>query len=352
MRKFALTVLSVMAIPAYSADLTDILFNRSASATERFEVSQEITSLPMNDAIGELCYDIDICASLTPQEELETSCNYAQGEEAKKYSEACQILEVRKTHSCIPSSNKMTLQTLRIFKQMVSDMNQIYSIQTSEKAIASITTKYPELKDIVEDPKALEDYFEKNPEVRKEIEYIMGGSAALAQYTMDCFSRMNPILFSKDNKKINRYYNLYASTINTLDFFPEYKGKVNRGTSLPGKVLDEHLKVGNIVCYDGFTSTAVHNPKTDMGDNPSNTFLENKCGQRLYIEFADNGAVPGRLIDSGSAFKGEKEVLFSPGACFSIDKVTPRTDNSDPENEMKCPENARVNIEMTLVPSK
>jgi hypothetical protein len=153
---------------------------------------------------------------------------------------------------------------------------------------------------------------------------------------------------------IQRYYNLYKNIINTLNLFPPFKDKVNRGTNaLWGDTLIEHHKIGNIVCYDGFTSTAVHNPKTDYSSNPSNYFLEGKCTQRLYISYDQNPELAGRLIKAGSLSPNEDEVLFAPGSCFRIDSVTKRTHVQDnPDDDYECGEGKDYNFEMTLVPSK
>ena len=138
----------------------------------------------------------------------------------------------------------------------------------------------------------------------------------------------------------------------TLEFFPEFKSKVNRGVELPKAILKEHHKIGNIICYDGFTSTAVH-MEDDYSDKPSNSFLSGKCTQRIYISYIENGSKPGKLIKSGSLSPEEDEVLFEPGSCFRVDKVYPRTDVTDPEEEdYLCEEGEHFNFELTLVPQK
>ena len=172
---------------------------------------------------------------------------------------------------------------------------------------------------------------------------------SLAAYTLDCYMPLNSILYSKNQAKITRYYNLYRAIINTMGIFPEFKQKVNRGANLPKSVLQEHHKIGNIVCYNGFTSTAVHDPKTDMTNKPRNSFLSGKCTQRLYISY-DERALGGRSISKGSALTSENEVLFEPGACFRIDKVYPRTDQpAEDEEGIECGEGEHYNFEMTLV---
>jgi hypothetical protein len=193
---------------------------------------------------------------------------------------------------------------------------------------------------------------ETYPNEAKKLQSIANGALALGSYTGNCYHQLNSFLFSSNIQKINRYFNLYSAIINTLDFFPDYKKKVNRGVNLPSNVLKEHHKVGNIVCYQGFTSTAEHNEQTDYSNNPSNYFLTEKCTQRLYINYENNGALPGKLIKSGSLSSNEKEVLFSPGACFQIDKVSPRTDATKAEDDYReCEEGQHYNFEMTLVPT-
>ena len=184
----------------------------------------------------------------------------------------------------------------------------------------------------------------------KKFDKVIGASLVLGSYTGSCYSEFNGFLFSRKVEKLVRYYNLYAAIIDTLSIFLSLE-KVNRGVNLPASVLKEHHKVGNIVCYDGFTSTAVHDEKDYTGE-PKNFFLQGKCTQRLYISYEDNGAKPGKLIKSGSLSPGEDEVLFEPGACFRVDKVFPRTDDVDPEDEdHECQDGERFNFELTLMPS-
>ncbi len=199
-------------------------------------------------------------------------------------------------------------------------------------------------------PTVIQEFIKTYPEEGKKLITMASGAIALGSYTGSCHNQLNSFLFTNNKELKTRYYNLYKSIINTLEFFPKYRKKVNRGANLPKSALSEHHKVGNIVCYDGFTSTAVHNPKTDYTDTPSNYFLQKKCTQRLYISYEKNGAVPGKLIEAGSLSPSENEVLFEPGACFKIDKVYPRTDTSNEGEDYECNEGEHYNFEMTLVP--
>ena len=118
---------------------------------------------------------------------------------------------------------------------------------------------------------------------------------------------------------------------------------------MPAGILKEHHKIGNIVCYDGFTSTAIHDPKTDMTDKPANDFLSRKCRQRMYISYEER-ALGGKAISKASTSKSENEILFEPGACFRIDNVYPRTDLPlEDDDNIECAEGEHYNFEMTLV---
>lgn len=158
-------------------------------------------------------------------------------------------------------------------------------------------------------------------------------------------------MYSRDQQKLTRYYNLINGVINTMSRMPVYSGKVNRGVSLPSQVLKEYHKIGNIVCSDGFTSTSVHIPK-DYGSKPRNFFLKNKCTQRLYISQGVPGAAQGRSISEISVSKSENEILFPPGTCFRVDSVKPRTDEFPQEAEnFECEEGEHFQFELTVVPN-
>jgi hypothetical protein len=346
---------------AYGADETDILFVREATDEQRQAVATQLEAVPENqtlttmEAIAEVCYEMDLCGSLTPQSDLDLNCkgrDYSTEELRPDPSDQCYVDYFRKTHSCNKEISADSVKSVQKMSKFLDNNNSLYINLILDPMLQYLSKKdqvnYCEMKD---DSKAMQEFLKKNPMKMKELMKVTKDSTALGQYTLDCYQKINPILFGKDQTELKRYYNLFSSVVSTMEMFPSYKGMVNRGTSLPEAVLAEHHKIGNVVCYSGFTSTAVH-VAADLGDHPRNSFLAEKCAQRLYIKYEDNGAVPGKLIDSGSAAKGENEVLFEPGACFRIDKVTPRTDTPDAEDKATCTENQRFNFEMTLVPSQ
>ncbi len=337
----------------------DILFKRDATAKQREAAKLLLpATLTTEESIAELCYGVDLCASESSEADLVQQCNY-NSESSKKYSQACKALAFRKAKQCSSTASKLSLSTLELVNRIQGDYNSTYNALISPLLLKRVEEVYQIDSKAMMKSKSLFDEFKKtHPDFEEELKSLYDDSPALGQYSMNCYSEMNSLLFANDTEKIARYFNLFKSTINTLDFLPPFKEPVNRGVELPAKVLEGHKIVGNVVCYKGFTSTAVHNPETDFSDHPSNSFLNNRCGQRLYINYESNGAVFGKLIDNISVNKGEDEVLFSPGACFRIDKVSPRTDifvQSETEEEnldkTPCAEGARLNIEMTLVPS-
>jgi hypothetical protein len=256
----------------------------------------------------------------------------------------------REQFSCKADITKQSISTTAIAGKLLRDLSSLYNSYTQEQLIDAYSSQYGvDFRELIRNPEALEEFFKANPRAKIHIETVSRESLSLAAYTLDCYDTLNTYLYSKDSSQIKRYYNLYKAVINSMSLYPEFKGKVNRGVRLPQSVLNEHHKVGNTVCYDGFTSTAIHDPKTDMGAKPRNGFLSGKCTQRLYISNSES-AIGGKSIDKGSAHKSENEILFEPGSCFRIDKVYPRTD-PDLEDDVGtvCEEGQHFNFEMTLV---
>jgi hypothetical protein len=356
---FLLLILSSHAF----ADPTAILFNREAASEEKEKAALELEKLGKDRPLtalfaeAELCYGVDLCARLDDEAPFKEGCTLPVSEfpadEVQGPATLCGIKYFRETYTCNEKTEPQRIKTVTQMGKMLEDANSFYTLMISEEMMSSVLgAGTPNKCEAKEKTSAFMNFLEKNPELNKKYEKMALAAPSLGQYTLECYDKINPLLFKRDPKIMVRYFNLFRAISDTMKLFPAYTGVVNRGTRLPPSVLAEHHKVGNIVCYDGFTSTAVDDP-SDHGDNPRNSFLEGKCNQRLYIKTENNGAAPGRLIDKGSASQGENEVLFEPGACFRIDKVTPRTDNpgGDYANE-KCEPNLPFNFEMTLVPSK
>lgn len=260
--------------------------------------------LSVLDAIAEVCYYADLCGQKTSAHELNGKCPDTHYDR----DHACYAKTFRSLHSCHPTLDKYSDDQVAT---MVSDIKIIHSQLTTPK-----------------------------------------DSIALSEYTLACYGQINSVLLKQDHFQLKRYANLISSITKSVEKFPEYKGLVNRGVRFPPEVLAQHHKVGNIVCYNNYTSTAVHDEESDRGDETRNIFLQGKCTQRLYIKYEENGARPGRSIKAGSAIDSEDEVLFTPGACFRIDKVYKRTDRAESfDKDVKCKPNERYNFEMTAVTS-
>lgn len=348
--------LLLAATNSYTEDFIDILFKQTSTYDQREIVSKELKDLlgieqplPVIDSIAEVCYQADICAQSTSDSEIEVLCEPVPDDSkfTPQFGSACYLKNFKQNYSCNKSANKMTINGLKSFSKLIDDTSGYYVSLIKEKIIKKYLKEFNIDLNITKDAK---EFYKAYPKEAKKLVELARNSIALGSYTSNCYDQLNDNLFRNKKSFITRHFNLYKSILDTLDFFPSFTKKVNRGVNLPEHVLKEHHKIGNIVCYNGFTSSAVHNEKTDYTGEPSNYFLEDTCTQRLYISYEDNGATPGKLIDSGSMFSSEKEVLFSPGACFRIDKVTPRTDKSPDQNDSStCSEGEHFNFEMTLV---
>jgi len=296
------------------------------------------------DSMAELCYGIDNCAQDSSESELDEACRNEgeYGDEDLHPSNLCYTRKFREKHSCSSGVKKDSIQSVQLMREMLSDSNQIYTSMMYPNLLSFFSGHHGVSAGT--DSSEIERVMSENP----YLHHLVSNVGSLAQYTMDCYDKMNPILFRNDSKLARRHFNLFRSVIDTMELLPDFKGKVNRGVNLPESVLKEHHKIGNVVCYNGFTSTAVHHA-SDTGSKPRNSFLSGKCTQRIYISYQE-GAKPGKLIDSASASRGENEVLFSPGACFRVDKVYPRTDKVESEEEAhQCGEGEHYVFEMTLV---
>lgn len=355
--KFLLLFILVTSQAAFAQGLTDILFQRNSSFEDRQKVSEDLKSqglkqpLEVDDAIAELCYEIDLCAQETtafPQcEDIDPN----DEEAVQNQPEECGPKYFRQKYSCSETVEKQTVKQLFRAKAMLSDISKLYSSLIQDHMMDALSRQYGvNFRELSRNRRAMEEYERQNPRAMEHIKILFKESLGMGAYTMDCYSNLNPILYTGNKASQLRYYNFFKSVINTMGMYPEFKKMVNRGAYLPKNILQEHHKIGNVICYQGFTSTAVHNPETDFGSKPSNSFLSGKCTQRLYISFSD-GAEGGKLISSASAFKSEDEVLFEPGSCFRIDKVYPRTDEipEDEQGDYECGEGERYNFEMTLI---
>lgn len=349
-----LTVLSILlftySLSALTADRTDILFDRSAGPVERRDVGEDLARilgkeapLSIHDSIAELCYGVDHCARKTSAEDLEALCSYrSQDDEGPSPGDVCYSKSFREKFTCAESSKTQDADAVSIMHRILQDTNQTYvammlpKLRDHFKKISGI--------DLTIDSDKYLEVVEKYPELAGLVDEV----PALSQYTLDCYSKINPILYGGDLSKRRRHYNLISGIVSALSILPDYRGKVNRGVNLPESILREHHKVGNVVCYKGFTSSAIHH-ESDTGSKPRNMFLSGKCTQRMFIN-AQSTSKPGKLLDGASTSPGENEVLFSPGACFRIDRVWPRTDAPEEgEENRNCNEGEHYNFEMTLV---
>lgn len=334
-----------------AADPVDVLFDRQSTYEQRMSAQAELgkATLTTFDSSAELCYGIDLCAQETTADKLPSFCE-KELEEMKKHPEQrvsseCYAYSFRKNYQCLPTIPKLSNAALATNVSLLEDVSSIYTSRVFELLVPFIFKKYPELSPFTDNYPEMFKYLQQHPELNKSFRNLTDGTLALAQYTMNCYEKINPLLYRNDRSSMTRYFSLIKSTIDSMMMLPTYKGKVNRGTKLPEPVLKEHLKVGNVVCNKGFTSTAVHHD-SDYTDKPRNSFLSSdSCSHRLYITYEDNGAAPGRLISNYSASPGENEVLFEPGACFRIDQVKDQAANQD------CGSEKMYDFEMTLVPS-
>lgn len=341
----------------HASDLIEVLKKNDATYEERQVVSRELAELlgkkaplPVLDALAEICFDVDICASATSDEELDRECYEFEDEDYKlQLGDACNTKNIRKNYTCGPTAIGWTQKILDSFGNLLHDTNSYYRNQIMNE----IYKRYQENYNVdLRITANIEAFFTAYPKEKEKLHSVINNAVTLGTYTGDCYQYLNRFLFQKEESKLVRYFNLYSSILNTLDVFPAFKDKVNRGVRLPKAALLEHHKVGNIVCYDGFTSTSEHDPKTDYSIKPRNYFLSGKCTQRLYMNYEDNGSIPGKIITAGSLFSSENEVLFAPGACFRIDKVTPRTEHSPDDEDSICEEGQSYDFEMTLMPGK
>jgi hypothetical protein len=352
MKGFGIIIL--LAMRSASAGPVDILLNPSATIEAREAVARQLDGLglqrplPVQEAIAELCHQVDFCGQASSDAEILASCPAydASSPGLPTAEDDCRPRYVRENYTCPAGLEKQTLHNLRIFRAMQNDFQSTYMSLIYPQLVSVLGARYQiDFENLGN--QGIAAVLSRNPEIMS----IATEATALGQYTLGCYGQMNPLLFGRNEAKLTRYYNLFRATLNTLSLAPEFRGTVNRGVRLPPAVLRAHHKVGAVVCYNGFTSTAVHDETTDRGDDPRNAFLADKCVQRLYIRSTDKRTIPGRLISDMSATRGEREVLFAPGACFRVERVTPRTDNADADSEEDCAEGERFNFELRHVPS-
>lgn len=347
-------VIFFFAVRVASAAPVDILLDPSATVEAREAVARQLDELglqrplPVQEAISELCHQVDFCGQASSDAEFLASCPAYDAASPGLPSawDQCRPRYVRENYTCPAGLEKQTLHNLQIFRAMQNDFQSTYMSLIYPQLMSVLGARYQiDFENLGSQGTA--DVLSRNPEIMA----IATEATALGQYTLGCYGQMNPLLFGRNEAKLTRYYHLFKASLNTLSLAPEFRGMVNRGVRLPAPVLRAHHKVGAVVCYNGFTSTAVHDEAKDRGDDPRNAFLADKCVQRLYIRSTDESAVPGRLISEMSATRGEREVLFAPGACFRVERVYPRTDTAGDDADEVCAEGERYNFELRHVPS-
>ena len=334
-----------------------ILTDTSATFADREAVAQQLASLgpqrPLDarTAAAELCYGMDVCARNATATDLALDCpTGATTDENTTLGSPCFLQDFKQRYTCNTDVPAADFNSYRIQSAILGDQAQTYSSLVADQMMTTFAREYNlDLAEIRENPLAFEEFVAADPAGGERVKTIAQEIGALGQYTLECYQKINSILYSRDEAKLLRYFNLIKAVVNGLSVMPEYRQKVNRGAWMPEAVLAQYHQVGKVICSDGFTSTAVHDPARDEGDHPRNSFLDDKCIQRLYINFADDA--PGcRSIDNASASKGENEVLLPPGSCFRVDKVYPRTDNSAADDISICSPLSRFNFELTVVP--
>lgn len=351
-----LILFAILATSAFAQESAlSVLTNRGLTIQEREDFVTSFSEAPLSrdEALVELCYQVDLCAQESSETDVKKLCTDAadlDNPERNFFGDSCTVRRFRKNHSCHPSIDKLKVQTVDRFLDIIEDSSSTYmsyignSLVRILSGIPESEVNLCEVPDIIEE---FEKFQKEHPKQAEAIQKMAENFPSLGMYTTDCYQSMNQFLFRKDEKSLQRYFNLFRATLDSLSILPDYKGKVNRGVALPEAILKEHKIVGNSVCYNGFTSTAAHIAK-DYGSNPRNSFL-NGCNQRLYITQPQNSSHFGKDIDGISKMKGEKEILFSPGACFRIEKVTPRADIGTNEELKQCPQDMLLDIEMTLI---
>ncbi len=359
MKILILLLASSWSIAFAEVDVLEVLTNRSLTPEERSKIAQELTQtdnppLGRDEAMAELCFDVDLCAQDSTDADVSEICrdeHDLDDPEKNFFADSCTVRRFRKNFSCNPNVEKLRYKTVNLILDIIRDSKYTYMSYISAPLLKILSGTTDTGVNLCESDDLNGEYeeFKKNfPEIAKAMEEMADNFPALGQYTSDCYSKMNRLLYSKDKVNLQRYFKLFAATQDALSILPDYKGKVNRGVSLPAEILEEHKIEGNKVCNVGFTSTAAHVEK-DYGLKPRNSFLEG-CTQRLYISQPKDAKNFGKDIDLISRARGEKEILFPPGACFRIEKVTQRIDVDFTSEDFKgCPKENLVDIEMTLI---
>jgi hypothetical protein len=333
----------------------DIIRDTGADFVQRANALRELQlvlkkeqPLPVKDAIAELCYDVDICARGSTIDFIQEECENTRpvGDYRSFFGDACYTKNIREEYTCNPQKLKMDLNFLSIFSRLMGDATSLYINQIDHFVLDFYKTNFNVDLSI---PENFDSFVIAYPKEAKRIKSASQSAYALAAYTTNCYDSINRFLYLHDKTNLQRYFNIYTSIINLLEYIPVYRGMVNRGVRLPLNVLQEHHKVGNIVCNDGFTSTAAHDPGRDYGVNPRNQFLSGKCTQRLFINIPAESKAKSYSINSLSISKGEEEVLFIPGSCFRIDKVTKRIIDEQDDEYYECNELQTFNFEMTAL---
>jgi hypothetical protein len=119
-------------------------------------------------------------------------------------------------------------------------------------------------------------------------------------------------------KKITKTYKKEGKkhaemAIRALDKLPPYKGKVYRGMGVTQEDFDKNYQLGKVIKYTNLTSTSAEE------GTPITFMLKNKDkGVMMIMEIEGKS---GKYIDNLSTIKGEKEVLYAPGASFKINRI-------------------------------
>ncbi len=120
------------------------------------------------------------------------------------------------------------------------------------------------------------------------------------------YGPLNQALRTGSPKQRTKYENYRRTLSDALAKMPDYQGEVRRGTTLPDDVLDG-IEKGGIFEERGFFSTS-HSGEAAFG-GPHEFVVQSRHGKRI------NGA---------SAFPSEREVLFTSGTRFEVERIRPK----------------------------
>ena len=205
-----ISVLSLMALLTLGhaqakSEPTDILFNRTATYEDRQSVSQSLAKLGkaqpllVNDAIAELCYGVDLCAGETPDSSYPSYC-VDDLKEAKNnglsLGNECYSKYFKQQYECNSDIPKQSAKTVLLAGKLLSDLGTMYNSYIQDYYIDGFSHQFNvNLREIMDDPSAMEEFFRINPAAKATIEVVTNESIALASYTLDCYGSLNTLLF-------------------------------------------------------------------------------------------------------------------------------------------------------------